>query len=271
MAEKKPLRRDIVAKAKSDLPDVFDGLPLVESEEFSEEDDMMLRACRDERSFRSSLKETPFLDRLVDSRIDFVRGDWDELNTSSSFRFDVGNGFVLDYSSMGQPSSEIAVSILETVLPLVPLMKDGVEIEVDNYDPGILTITCDGFKTRPPGNTYTGSGVFLYESSRDEVDKFEGMPVNRICYCYGDKDVYEDTDVFDNTVELTHHVFYAVKHGDIHVLFPSRPTRADLEWVSGIRPFLESLTKARSTEGRYTSTHFVLWRDGSGAPSDKKA
>ena len=147
MAEKKPRRRDIVAKAKSDLPDVYDAWSSVGSEELSEEDDRMLRACQGERSFRSSLKDTPFLDRLVDSRIDFVYGERGEIYTSSSFRFDVGDGFVLDCSSMNQPSSELAVSILETVLSLVPLMKDGVEIEVDNHDPGIR-YACDGFKIR---------------------------------------------------------------------------------------------------------------------------
>lgn len=282
MAEKKPRRKDIVAKAKSDLPDVYDAWSSVESEELSEEDDLMLRACQDERSFRSSLKDTPFLDRIVDSRIDFVYGERGEIYTSSSFRFDVGNGFVLDYSSMGLPSSELAVSILETILSLVPLMKDGVEIEVDNHDPGIR-YACDGFKTRPPGNTYAGSDTLLFECSREEVDDFDGMPVHRIRYIY---DGPGETE-YDGPVEAEYEaheeagadapyfglrpVFYAVKLGDIHVLFPSRPNGADLEWVSGIRPSLESLAQALSTEGSFPYTHFVLWRDGSVPPSDKTA
>lgn len=265
MAEKKPRRRDIVAKAKSDLPDVYDGLSSVGSEELSEEDNMMLRAYQVERSLRSSLKDTPFLDRFVDSRIDIHYGEWGEESTCSSFRFDVGNGFVLDFTMAVMPSSGLVVSVLETILSLVPLMKDGVEIEVDNYEFG-LDFPCDGFKTRPPGNSHIGSGIFLNESSREEVDEFDGMPVNRIRYSYEDPDA---VDVDSPNYGITDYVFYAVKYGDIHVLFPSRPTEADLEWVSGIRPFLESLTKARSTEGRYSHTHFVLWRDGTGSPSDK--
>ena len=282
MAEKKPRRRDIVAKAKSDLPDVYDAWSSVGSEELSQEDDLMLRACQDERSFRSSLKDTPFLDRLVDSRIDFVYGELGEIHTSSSFRFDVGNGFVLDYRSMGVPSSELAVSILETVLSLVPLMKDGAEIEVDNHDPGIR-YACDGFKTRPPGNTYAGSDTLIFEYSREEVDEFDGMPVHRIRYIYDGpgEDEYDGpgeagNDAHEEAGDETPYfglrpVFYAVKYGDIHVLFPSRPSGADLEWVSGIRPFLESLTQVLPTGFRSPYTHFVLWRDGTEPPSGKTA
>lgn len=252
MAEKKPRRRDLVAKLKGSLPDVSP----VESPDFSEEDEIILRARQEERSFRSSMKETPFADRLVDSRSDYVYGEFGGLSINSSFRFNVGNGFVLDYSAFVL-SSDFAVSLLETILPLVPLMKDGVEIEADNFEPGIEN-ACDGFKTRPPGNAPQGSDTWLFESSREKVDEFDGMPIYRICYCYDDPDS-DEGDASD--YGLSTHVFYAVEYGDIHVLFPSRPDRADLEWVSGIRPCLESLTQVLSRE-KYSSQHFVLWRDG---------
>ena len=227
---------------------------------------MILQAREEERSFRSSMEETPFADRLVDSRSDLFYADHGMVCTDSSFRFNVGNGFVLDYSVIhAVPSTEFAVSVLETILPLVPLMKDGVEIEVDNHEPGIEN-ACDGFKTRPPGNTHAGSDTKLFESSREEVDEFDGMPIYRITYCYEDPDVFE---VEPPDYGLSYPVFYSVKYGDIHVLFPSRPTPADLEWVSGIRPYLESLSQLLPRVESLFFLHFILWRDGSGAPSDK--
>lgn len=256
MAEKKPRRRDLVAKLKG-LPDVSSA----ESQDFPNEDEIFLRAWQEERSFRSSMKETPFADRLVDSRHDLVIGDRDVLSINSSLRFNVGNGFVLDYSVLHNVlSPEFAVSLLETILPLVPLMKDGIEIEVDNHEPGFpFDEACDGFKNRPPGNTPQHSDTWLFESSREKVDEFDDMPVYRICYCYDHLDAFE-VESTDST--FSEHVFYSVKYGDIHVLFPSSPDQADLEWVSGIRSCLESLAQLLSREkGCGYLPHFILWRD----------
>lgn len=217
------------------------------------------RAWDEENSFRSAIGDSPHKDRLVDCRNDILDLDYDGSDFTfifHSFRFDVGDGYSLDFSSMthdDQPmriSVETAVKVLDAILCLVPQMKDKVEIEVDNYLWYIDT-SSDLFKNRPPGNCYTWRGSFD-EISRDIIGEFDGKPISRIRYY----------SFFDAPVEPE---FYSVPFDLIHVLFPQVPSKSDFEWLSGIRPILDSLSKLVEND----LFHFVLWKDDAVTPETK--
>lgn len=236
---------------------------------------MQRQAWQEEDSFRRGIEASPFRDRLVDCKSAILNLDYDGIRMDTiclSFRFDVGNGYSLDISSMYRTfPSEVAAAILRTIIPLIPMMKDGVEIEVDNVS-RYYDSASDLFKTQAPGDAYSCAvPAALYETSREDIDEIDGMVIRRILYLHCSYLIEE----CGGTEE-----FYSIGNGCIHVLFPWKPTEADLEWLSGIKPVLEDLTRLVSREGkeddgtttrvyRYPDTdmHFVLWRDIAEGPN----
>ena len=253
MAEKKHDRRELMARS-------MDAEKAKGQSREDMESEFMESVTRDswveEDSFREAIKSTPFGDRLIDIRSEIRDLDCDGQYVTSkchSFRFDAGDGFVLDISTAtpcDDPldlTADRAAGILENALRIVPFMRDGVELEADNaamdYDSA-----ADLFKTSPPGTAYSGSWYFHHNRPED-LGTFDGMDVRRLRYFDGARCEPVDGD------------FHSVRCGGVHAIFPRKPSEDDLKWVSGIKPTLGALSNLVASG----SVHFVLWRDGSKA------
>lgn len=250
MAEKKHNRRELIARSRDAGQTGGQSREDMESE-FMES--LTRDSWAEEDSFREAFKSTPFGDMLIDIRNEILELDYDGIRMLSkchSFRFDVGDGFVLDISEMTpyyaplDLTADQAAGILENAVRIVPYMRDGAELEADNasmyYDSA-----ADLFKTSPPGTTYSGysrSWYFL-DNWPEKLSTFDGMDICRLRYF--------------NTYDETNEDFYSVRHGRVHAIFPRKPSEDDLKWVSGIKPTLEALSGYVVSD----SIHFVLWRE----------
>jgi hypothetical protein len=204
-------------------------------------------------SFRLAIGGTLQGNTLTDSRCGVYDLDYDGIlipGPCLSFRFRLPRGFSLDFSLMAPEEGRIpmyagaAARVLEAVTPLVHVMRDGAEIETDNYEYYCDNAT-DLFKTCPPAETYMdGGSVHIF--SMEDAGESDGMPLRRITYLSGPGFRHR-------------RMFLSVGVGAVHVLLPDGRPEEDLGWVSAVRPVLESLS--RLAEG-LTDMHFVLWRDG---------
>lgn len=185
----------------------------------------------------SPLKEH-FMDSRAASLIFDIGEDRYFIGDFHSFRFDVGNGVLLDFSLMQYSDKVIPEEwpftskiwrILNTVRHIAPGLKDGMGIIFDNF--GRYTANAVDLFQRdfPPDlnpNAYESdeSNYPLSETNEFLIEQC-GLPY------------------LDGRYSVTYRIDSEGRPGWIKVVFPNLPTDEELKWVSEIKPELEILRK----------------------------